>query len=295
MSNWDNVAFVYSGNSTAPEFYQLQPVPNITNLQNVIIGNPNLRSSFTHSGNLTYQHTDEKDGSTLQLSLNGSVVEDQVVSNVVLIKDTLNSLKQETHFENAKGAYLIGSMYSYALPFAKNKFSAELRGTFDYVNMISYANSILNTNRNINFSQTLKFRMNQRKLTMSTYATYTLSSNRYSIEQMQLRNIETWQFNMSGRAFLNKSLSLNADVSKKINSGYSLAVANPLLINLGIEKTLFKSRQGTIALQAYDLLNQGNNLVRSISDNSITDSRYNQITRYFLLSFNYRLQKFGHK
>lgn len=295
LSNWDNVAFVYSGNSTAPEFYQLQPVPNITNLQNVIIGNPNLRSSFTHSGNLTYQHTDEKDGSTLQLSLNGSVVEDQVVSNVVLIKDTLNSLKQETHFENAKGAYLIGSMYSYALPFAKNKFSAELRGTLDYVNMISYANSILNTNRNINFSQTLKFRMNQRKLTMSTYATYTLSSNRYSIEQMQLRNIETWQFNLSGRAFLNKSLSLNADVSKKINSGYSLAVANPLLINLGIEKTLFKSRQGTIALQAYDLLNQGNNLVRSISDNSITDSRYNQITRYFLLSFNYRLQKFGHK
>jgi len=295
LSNWDNVAFVYSGNSTAPEFYQLQPVPNITNLQNVVIGNPNLRSSFTHSGNLTYQHTDEQDGSTLQLALNGSVVEDQVVSNVVLLKDTLNSLKQETHFENAKGAYLIGSMYSYSLPFAKNKFSAELRGTLDYVNMISYANSILNTNRNINFSQTLKFRMNQRKLTMSTYATYTLSSNRYSIEQMQLRNIETWQFNLSGRAFLNKSFSFNADISKKINSGYSLAVANPLLINLGIEKTLFKSRQGTIALQAYDLLNQGNNLVRSISDNSITDSRYNQITRYFLLSFNYRLQKFGHK
>lgn len=295
LSNWDNLAFVYSGSSTAPDFYQLQPVPNISNLQNVIIGNPNLKSSFTHSGNLTYQHTDEQTGSTLQLALNGSVVEDQVVSNVVLIKDTLNSLKQETHYENANGAYLVGSMYSYALPFARNKFNAELRGTFDYINMISYANNDLNTNRNINFSQSLKFRMNQRRLTLTTSATYTYSSNRYSIELLKLRNIETWQFNWSGRAFLNKNFSLSADVSKKINSGYSLAVANPMLINLSLEKILFKNRQGTIALQAYDLLNQGNNLVRSISDNSITDSQYNQITRYFLVSFNYRLQNFGHK
>ena len=295
LSNWDNLAFVYSGSSTAPDFYQLQPVPNITNLQNVIIGNPNLKSSFTHAGNLTYQHTDELTGSTLQLALNGSVVEDQVVSNVVLIKDTLNSLKQETHYENANGAYLVGSMYSYALPFARNKFNAELRGTFDYINMISYANNDLNTNRNINFSQSLKFRMNQRRLTLTTSATYTYSSNRYSIELLKLRNIETWQFNWSGRAFLNKDFSLSADVSKKINSGYSLAVANPMLINLSLEKILFKNRQGTISLQAYDLLNQGNNLVRSISDNSITDSQYNQITRYFLVSFNYRLQNFGHK
>lgn len=295
LSNWDNLAFVYSGSSTAPDFYQLQPVPNITNLQNVIIGNPNLKSSFTHAGNLTYQHTDELTGSTLQLALNGSVVEDQVVSNVVLIKDTLNSLKQETHYENANGAYLVGSMYSYALPFARNKFNAELRGTFDYINMISYANNDLNTNRNINFSQSLKFRMNQRRLILTTSATYTYSSNRYSIELLKLRNIETWQFNWSGRAFLNKNFSLSADVSKKINSGYSLAVANPMLINLSLEKILFKNRQGTISLQAYDLLNQGNNLVRSISDNSITDSQYNQITRYFLVSFNYRLQNFGHK
>lgn len=295
LSNWDNLAFVYSGSSTAPDFYQLQPVPNITNLQNVIIGNPNLKSSFTHSGNLTYQHTDEQTGSTLQLALNGSVVEDQVVSNVILLKDTLNSLKQETHYENANGAYLVGSMYSYVLPFARNKFNAELRGTFDYINMISYANNDLNTNRNINFSQSLKFRMNQRRLTLTTSATYTYSSNRYSIELLRLRNIETWQFNWSGRAFLNRNFSLSADVSKKINSGYSLAVANPMLINLSLEKILFKNRQGTISLQAYDLLNQGNNLVRSISDNSITDSQYNQITRYFLVSFNYRLQNFGHK
>jgi hypothetical protein len=295
LSDWDNLAFVYGGVSTAPDFYQLQPVPNITNLQNVIVGNPNLRSSFTHSGNLSFQHTDEDNGATLMLALNGSVVEDQVVSNVVLVKDTLNSLKQETHFENADGVYQFGSMYSYSVPFARNKFNVELRGTWDYVNMVSFANNLLNNNKNINFSQSLKLRMNQRRITLSGYATYNYSSNRYSIAFFDLRNIETWQFNLNGRFVIGKSWSASTDISKRINSGYSINVANPLLLNFGVEKTMFKNRQATVSLQAYDLLNQGNNLVRSISDNSITDSRYNQITRYFLLSFNYRLQKFGSK
>lgn len=295
MTDWDNLSFVYSGTSTAPDFYQLQPVPNISNLQNVIIGNPNLKSSFAHTGNLTFQHTGEETGATLMLAMNGSVVKDQVVSNVVLVQDTLNSLKQETHFENAKGAYSLGSMYSYSIPFAKNKFNAELRGTWDYINMISFANNFLNTNKNINFSQTLKLRMNERKLILSGSATYSYSSNRYSIAQYSLKNIETWQFNGSGKTYLTKTIAITADISKRINSGYALNAINPLLINFNVEKSLFKHRQATITLQAYDLLNQGNNLVRSVSDNSITDSRYNQITRYFLLSFNYRLQNFGRK
>jgi len=295
LSDWDVLAFVYTGLGSAPDFYQLQPVPNISNLQNVIIGNPDLKSSFTHSGNLTYQNTDERTAATFLLGLNGSVVEDQVVSNVVLIQDTLNSLKQQTRFENANGTYSLGSMYSYSIPFARNKFKAELSGTWDYINMVSYANNLLNNNRNINFSQSLRLRMNQKNLILSGYATYNYSSNRYSIAQFKLRNIETWQFNMNGRAFLNKRLSVSADVSKRINSGYALNAPNPLLINMSLEKNIFKNKQGTVLVQAYDLLNRGNNLVRSISDNSITDSRYNQITRYFLLSFNYRLQNFGRK
>lgn len=295
ISDWENLAFVYTGSNTAPDFYQLQPVPNISNLQNVIIGNPNLRSSFTHSGNLTYQHTNAVNGSTVQLGLTGSLLEDQVVSNVVLIEDTLKSLKQETRFDNANGAYSLGGMYAVSVPFAKNKFSAELRGALDYMNTISFANYLLNKNRNINFSQSLRLKMNQHKLVVSGAATYTYSSNRYSIAAFKLRNIETWQFNLNSKLFFGKGYSAVADFSKRINSGYAFSISNPLLINMSIEKTMFKNKQATLSLQAYDLLNQGNNLTRIISDNSITDSKFNQITRYFLVSFNYRLQRFGNK
>lgn len=295
LSDWDNLAFVYTGVSTAPDFYQLQPVPNISNIQNLVYGNPNLRSSFTHSGVLSYQHTSEETGSIFMVTLNGTVVRDQVVSNVVLIADTLNSLKQVTRFRNANGSYSFGGTYSYSMPFDHNKFNAELKGNWDYVNMISYADSILNTNKSFNYSQTLRLRMNQRKLILSGYATYNYSSNRYSLDLLRLRNIETWQFNVSGRVILTEGLSVTADILKRINSGYSLNAPNPTLINFSMEKTLFKNKRGSITFHAYDLLNQGNNLIRSVSDNSIADSRYNQITRYFLIGFNYRLEHFGRK
>lgn len=295
ISEWENLSFLYTGSSSAPDFYQLQPVPNISNLQNVVIGNPELSSSFNHSGLLSYQHTNANNGAIFMMAFNGAVLRDQVVSNVVFVPDTLGSLKQETRFENANGAYSLGSMYSFALPFAKNKFNAELRGTLDYNNSISYVNFYLNKNRNVNFSHALRLKMNQRHFTLAGAASYNYSSNKYSIEYLKFRNIETWQFNINGRSFVIKSFAIGVDVSKRINSGYSIDANNPLLINMNLEKTLFKNKQATISLQAFDLLNQGNNLTRTITDNMITDSKYNQITRYFLLSFNYRLQKFGDK
>lgn len=295
ISEWKNLSFVYTGSSTAPDFYQLQPIPNISNLQNVVFGNPNLQSSFTHSGLLSYQQTNAVNGSVFMFALNGSIAEDQVVSNIVTLGDTLNSLKQETRFANSNGGYSLGSTYSYAVPIADNKFNAELRGTFDYTKGISFVNYFENENSIINSTHGLRLKMNRRHFTLSGSASYSYSSNRYSIEYLRLRNIETWQFNLNGRGFVIKSFSVGADISKRINSGYAFDIGDPLLINMNMEKTLFKNKQATLAIHAYDLLKQGNNLNRMIDGNIITDSKYNQITRYFMISFNYRLQKFGSK
>ncbi|MDB5021910.1 MAG: hypothetical protein JWQ28_3037, partial [Pedobacter sp.] len=60
-----------------------------------------------------------------------------------------------------------------------------------------------------------------------------------------------------------------------------------------LEKTFLKREQGSIKLQAYDILKQGNYLMRNVADNAITDSWNNQITRFLQLSLNINLQQFG--
>jgi hypothetical protein len=63
-------------------------------------------------------------------------------------------------------------------------------------------------------------------------------------------------------------------------------------MNGSLEQQLFKKKNGVIRLAAYDLFKQNTNISRNIYGTSVVDTRSNKLTRYFLLSFTYRLQKF---
>jgi hypothetical protein len=293
LSEKTSLTFLYSGSSMAPNFTQLQPVPNAKNLQNIIIGNPNLKSTFNQTASLSFQNSNLQTGRALMLGLNGTVIQNQVVSNVILRRDTLNSLKQETTFLNASGGYNFDGLYSWSRPFIQNVLNLEVRGSVGIANTISFSDNILNKNRGFNFSQAVVLRMNKKALTITGDASYHYNSNRYSLAFGNLRDIEVYEFNLSTKALIAKRLMLGFDALKRINIGYAIAAENPLIVNLSLEKSFLKREQGTIKLQAYDILNQGNYLIRNVTDNSIIDSKNNQMTRYLQLSININLQQFG--
>ena len=81
-----------------------------------------------------------------------------------------------------------------------------------------------------------------------------------------------------------------------MNNGLTGNVSkNPVIMNASVEKQLFKTKNGIIRLQAFDLFNQNSNITRSVTANSIIDTRGNKLNRYFMLSFTYRIQKFSGK
>ncbi|WP_129716687.1 outer membrane beta-barrel protein [Pedobacter sp. SYP-B3415] len=288
-----NFSFAYSGVSAAPAFNQLQPVPDARNLQNVIIGNPDLKPSFSHNGNASFNVSSLKTGSTFMFSLNGALVQNQVAANVVLVKDTLNSLKQETRFENTSGNYNVGGMVSYAQPFLYNQLNVQVLSSVNLANNVFFLNDQMKRNERINFAQSVSLSYNRKRYGLSANVLYDYSSNRYAIFFANERNIETWQFNFSANAYLDDGFSAGVNASKSLYSGFLVNAGNPLLINAHIQKAFLKNRQATVALHAYDILNQANNLMRSITENSVTDIRTAQITQYVILTFTMRLNKFG--
>jgi hypothetical protein len=284
----------YNGSSNAPDFQQLQPVADTRDLQNVIIGNPNLKTSFNHNANVDYRLFDPAGGLSFQIGLNTSLIQNQVVANVVLAGDSLNSLKQETRYVNANGNYNIGTSYTLSYPFSKRRFAFTLNGNLDRANDVLFTDGKKSFSKRFNYNQQLSFSANTDKLSMTAQASYGLNANTYSLSSAgQTRNVETWTFNVYSRLILSKSWTLNFNSSKRINSGYSIAANNPLLINAGIEKTIFKKRTGMLTFAVNDLLNQGNGLNRTFSDNAVTESRTDGVTRFFLLGFSMRLQDFG--
>ena len=184
-------------------------------------------------------------------------------------------------------------LYSWSRPFEENTFNVEFRGNVGFANNVSFTDGIKNNNKGFNFMQAVMLRMNQKGFTLSTDANYTYNSNRYSLALANLKDIQIYEINMNALTYLNPTLSIGFDASKRIYKGYSINVENPLLLNLSVQKTFLKKEQAILKLQAYDLLNQGNYLMRSIANNSIIDSRNNQITRYLQLSLTINLQQFG--
>jgi hypothetical protein len=62
--------------------------------------------------------------------------------------------------------------------------------------------------------------------------------------------------------------------------------------NASIDKAVL-NKKGTLSLKLYDILQQRLNIMESIGDNYRQLSRYNTLTSYFMLSFTYRISKFG--
>lgn len=293
LSERTSLTFLYNGSSTAPNFAQLQPVPNSRNLQNVIVGNPNLKSTFNQTASLSYQNSNLQTGRAFMMGINGNMIQNQVVSNVILRRDTLNSLKQETTFLNANGAYNFDGIYSWSKPFLDNVLNLEVRGSVGFGNTVSYSDGLLNENKGFNFSQAVLIRMSKKAFTIIGDASYNYNSNRYTLGYSNLRNIQIYEFNLSMKATVAKRLILGFDALQRINIGYAIAASNPTIVNLSLEKSFLRRERGTFKIQFYDIMNQGNYFIRNISDNTIIDSRNNQNTRYLQLSVNINLQQFG--
>ncbi|WP_158796685.1 TonB-dependent receptor [Pedobacter sp. L105] len=285
-------SFYYTENTVRPNLSQLQPVPNTQNLQNVVIGNPDLKAALNHIINLSYRHVNTGNGSALQLGIGGSATQNKVVSNTILIPDTLNGLKQQTRYQNTNGNYGTNGNYLWTLPLDKNKYTIQVRGILGYDHRVSFSDGMKNFSNGVNINQSAGLKISQKWVTLNTELNYSYVDNSYSLASTTPNRIQTWVVSGDTRFFITGSLRVSATAVKTVNSGYSLPGANTLILGGNVEKMFLKSKQISLKFEANDVLNQTNNLNRTISDNTISESRSNQISRYFILSFSWRPENF---
>lgn len=284
----------YSGNTTQPSFSQLQPVPDYSNQLYVTIGNPDLRPEFTNSFNMRYNNFDFISGNVFFGNLLFSFTNDKIVTNTIPVGGLG---RQETRYLNSNGFYTASGFYNVSKPIRNRKYVFNLGGTLTYNNNVSYLNSEKNIGRNWLFIQRVATDIRIKKwLETTTGVNFTLNSTQYSLKSASLQNLsaQTWTFSHTTRIFLPRDFIISYDLDKTLNNGYSETVAvNPFIINATLEKQLFKKKNGSIKLQAFDLLNENISINRQVTANSITDTRTNRLGRYFMLSFIIRLNKFS--
>jgi hypothetical protein len=342
------VSFYYQGSTINPTINQLQPVKNAQSLQNIIVGNPDLKTAFNHnlSANFNYAH---KSGRSLQFGLQASVTQNEIIDDVVLLPDTLNSLKQITRYDNINGNYHVNSNYQVHIPI-KQKHSLSYVGRLGFSNRAILFNRTKTSGKGFNFYQQIAGNLNFKKVSINSQVSYSITNNNNSgsrrsfeyqpigigqinaptffrttnitasiqsnlrLEKLRLnanimyginhndgaanlvvQNNSDLNMNFGGQITILKTYFIDFGVIKRVNYGYAIATTNPLLINVGVGKTFLKDKLLNISIRGSDLLGQGNNISRTVSGNTIIDSRNIQPTRVFSININYNLSKFGGK
>jgi hypothetical protein len=290
INKFSSFSVNYRGRNNQPNFAQIQPVRDISNSQNIIIGNPELKSEFINNLSLQYRNFNLRSGNTFFTNLTVQHIQDKIVTNRVPVE---NTTQQETSFLNTSGYFDAQAYYLYSLSLIEQVFNINFSGSGNYSNNISFINFKKNSGRYLVYTQGAQLSYTEDDwLSLDFKSTFTLNQTRNTLASMTNNEAYTWLFAFGGRTYLG-NWSLSFDISQRVNNGFSNFInENPTLLNVYLERTFLKNDRAAVRIQGYDLFNENTGLSHEVFGNDIYETRNSRLGRYFLISFNYRLQRF---
>ncbi len=281
----------YNGRNNEPSFNQLQPVTDVSNPQFPVVGNPNLKAEFSHNINIRYNNFNFEKGDVWFTNFSVNLTENKIVSNSVFLPGN----KIETRYLNTNGFYSVNGFYTWSKPFAERKYTLSINGFANYSNNINFVDDQKNIGKNLIISQGANFQLNPAKwIELNPGVNYTANKNTYSISAQQNTKVSTWNLTFNGKAYIRKTWILGADFTKALNKGYTSGFAvNPFIMNTYLEKQFLKNNAASLRFQIFDVYNENTSISRSVTANSINDTRSNRLARYAMLTFSLKLQKFN--
>ena len=286
----------YNGFSQSPTIDQLQPTPDARNIQNVVIGNPDLKPSFSHQLGFGIRRYSQKSGQSLFLGFNGLLKQNEIISNTVMIQDTLNTYKQRTTYVNENGGYTLSANYDWNIPFkiGKLKFNGSYNGNLGFTRQVVYADNQKAFNHASNVTQNLGVSQYIRSFGFGASLRYSTTNNHYTVGQGLSNRVSTYSYGVNSNYTYKEHTFFNFDLSKNITSGYTkVDTNNPFVINASIGRMMLKNNKLNVRFSASDILNQASHFSQIVSGNTVTNSRTNYVTRYFTLSASYSVSSFG--
>jgi hypothetical protein len=284
------------GRSNQPNYSQLQPVLDNSNLQFPVIGNPALDAEFTTRFNARYNNFDFASGNVFFSNLSFSTTNNKIVSNQISNPAGNQGVIRTTTYGNAGGYYTINGFYAFSKPFKEKAYVLSFRGFANYNNNISLINGEKNIGKNTVLNQRLNFQINPKTwLEVTPSVSYSWNNTKYSLNSLNNNTVNTWTLGYEHKIYFTKTILWGASLDKNFNSGFNSTSANPLIINTYLEKQFFKGNTGALRFQAFDLLNQNTNISRTVTENYTLDNQSNRLARYFMLTFTMKFQKFAGK
>ncbi|HEY4325408.1 MAG TPA: outer membrane beta-barrel protein [Mucilaginibacter sp.] len=284
----------YNGTTTQPTLDQLQPVASNSDPLNIVVGNPTLTPSFTNTFNINYRSykvlTDQFFGFYGQYSF----VNNPIVNHINYSTTTGRSISQYFNLGDKSTSNFYGGM-DFGRKFKSlGGLNAGIGFNVNGNTYYNYSNDSLNKSKNIVFNPNIRtgmFKQKKIELGLQVGPTYTISETSL---QPNVNN-NGW----GARGDINGTIYLpwKFQIGTYSNYQYNAATASfhqtysQFLLNVFLSRTFLKNNNLMIELWGNDLLNQNAGFTRTAQANLITQTTFNTIKRYFMLTINYDFTK----
>ncbi|SEM22007.1 Outer membrane protein beta-barrel family protein [bacterium A37T11] len=287
--------FMYSADAQQPSFDEVQPVRDVTDPLNPVVGNPDLATAFRHQANLSYNQFTMKNNLSVMATISGNLTRNKVVRNQLLLEDVYQSIRRETRFLNMNGDYGLNGNYMIRKGFKNNKYNVQLFGMLGYSHAVSMTDNQKNIGLTWTGNQRLSLNATPNKwLEASANVSYSLNKTDFSLKEQNRYLTQTWTSGLTGRVTLPADFQWGANLTKNFVSGINNNITNnPLVINTDLSKHLLKSKELVVSVRVNDLLKQNNFVNRRVTDNGIVDSKTNTNSRFAIFSIIWMPQKWG--
>lgn len=288
FSNLKHLRLEYETSMQEPSISQLQPViDNTTNQINQSVGNPNLQPGYSHNLSANFNIFDPAKGVSLFASLRGTYT-NNAISSSQRINEDLTTLTMPVNVSNTSSAR---ANVQFGFPWRKIFSRFNVGPTASRNNNRVLLNDVEVTTQSSTVGGSARY-----NFTYKDFFTLDLSTNLSSQSTEYSTNLTQKYFNKTYTAETNVTLLKNFQLNAEFNyyvynsktTGFSQSIP---LLNASISRFIFKAQAGEVKLGVVNALDKSMSVSQNSSINYLEQTRYNNLGRYYMVSFTYALNK----
>ena len=299
FSKVSQLRFTYRGRSSQPSMENLLPITDNSNPQNIRVGNPGLKPSFSHNLRFFYNTYDVERQRGIFSHANFQATQNSVSNSRVYNESTGG---WTTTPKNINGNWNAFAMFGFNTALKDKRFNISTFTSFNYQNNVGYLTDTQtrieqkNTTTNLNVGERLRGSFRNDWLEVGLNGSFSYTAERDKLTPDNNQN----PYNFSYGSFTNITapwnMSLSTNITNQARRGYrdSSMNRNELIWNAQLSQT-FLNGDATISFEMYDILRRQSNITRSLTASGRSVYEYNGVNSYCMLRFIYRLNIFGGK
>ena len=280
----------YNGRSSQPSMTQLQPVADMSNPLNIVVGNPALKPSFNHDLHFRFQDFNQSAQRSIMAMVMANMTQNAIVSKTITDPQTGG---RTTTYDNVNGVWNVRAMNMVSFPLRNKAFTVNNHIFLSYSANAGFSQNQRYRSGNFSVNESFGFAWRPENVELEIRPRYSFQTTSNTVQRNQNRNVHTYGGSFYGTYYTPVGIVLGTDLNYSATSGYSDGYdTRTWMWNASISYQFLREKAATITVRAYDLLGQRSNIRRSITDNYISDMRYNSLTRYVMVSASYRFNTF---